>query len=140
GKDFVFYVYSRKHGDLERDYNRFLVESSYFAQGDGNYRDVNQNRRHDVWLKPEVKDANIKTFLNLLQLDGFNPLVVKGTDFHLEKSKESRKILSAHFGAKNLAQIDRFLSRPFKLGEFYRFLENRRLSNASKFEKLISEL
>ena len=28
-------VYSRKHGDLERDYNRFLIEPTYFSQGNG---------------------------------------------------------------------------------------------------------
>ena len=29
----TFYVYSRKHGDLERDYNRFYIGPTYFSQG-----------------------------------------------------------------------------------------------------------
>ena len=47
--DPVFYLYSRKHGDLERDYNKFQIQPAYFSQGNGNYRDMNQNRRCDVW-------------------------------------------------------------------------------------------
>ena len=44
----VVYIYSRVHGDIERDYNFFQVSSTYFSQGPGNYRDVAQNRRNDV--------------------------------------------------------------------------------------------
>jgi len=43
-----FNVYSRKHGDLERDYNFFMLSPTFLSQGNGNYRDVNQNRRNDV--------------------------------------------------------------------------------------------
>lgn len=77
GKDSVFYVYSRKHGDMERDYNDFSMVPEYYTQGNGNFRDVNQNRRSDVLFAPYVKDHNIKLFYNLLQLDGYNPLVVR---------------------------------------------------------------
>ena len=134
---FIFYVYSRKHGDLERDYNRFLVEDSYFAQGDGNYRVVNQNRRNDVWFEPRVADANVKTFLNLIQLDGFNPLVVKGTDFHFKKSPASMKILFQFFGKKNAAQVLEYFKRSFKLGELYRWLESRNWISPSGFERFL---
>ena len=74
----VFYVYSRKHGDLERDYNQFVIPPTHFSQGNANYRDVNQNRRSDVWFHPDVDDSNVVTFFNLIQLDAFNPLVFKG--------------------------------------------------------------
>ena len=49
GKNKVFYVYSRKHGDPERDYNYFTVSAEFFTQGNGNFRDINQNRRCDVF-------------------------------------------------------------------------------------------
>ncbi len=137
----VFYVYSRKHGDLERDYNRFLVEASYFSQGDGNYRDVNQNRRSDVWFDPKVADTNIKTFLNLIQLDGFNPLVIKGTRFHFRKTAESRKILGNFLGKKNAVLCENFLSQSFNPGEFYRFLEVQGWILApSRFRALLDDL
>ena len=31
----IFYAYARKHGDLERDYNAFLLQPSYYSQGNG---------------------------------------------------------------------------------------------------------
>ena len=37
-----YHLYSRKHGDPERDYNFFVLEPKYFSQGNGNYRDVLQ--------------------------------------------------------------------------------------------------
>ncbi|ARI78777.1 cellobiose phosphorylase [Halobacillus mangrovi] len=80
---FLYYVYSRKHGDLERDYNFFSVLPEFFSQGNGNFRDVNQNRRNDIFFKPEVGDYNIKLFMSLVQADGYNPLVVKGSYFEL---------------------------------------------------------
>jgi hypothetical protein len=51
-KPFVYHIYSRKHGDLERDYNAFYLAPEMYSQGNGNYRDVNQNRRCDVLLNP----------------------------------------------------------------------------------------
>lgn len=48
GKSAPYYLYSRKHGDPEREYNFFSLGREYYAQGNGNFRDVNQNRRCDV--------------------------------------------------------------------------------------------
>jgi hypothetical protein len=80
---FIYYVFSRKHGDLERDYNFFSLAPEFFSQGNGNFRDVNQNRRNDVFLHPETGDYNIKLFMSLIQADGYNPLVVKGASFEI---------------------------------------------------------
>ena len=77
----IYHIFSRIHGDLERDYNNFLVEPTYFSQGPGNFRDVNQNRRVDVSISPEVRDFNIRTFLSFCQLDGYNPLSVASSLF-----------------------------------------------------------
>lgn len=71
-----FYVYSRKHGDPEREYNAFSLGNEYYAQGNGNYRDVNQNRRSDVLFFPGLGEENIRTFFELIQPDGYNPLVL----------------------------------------------------------------
>ncbi len=90
GRRFVQHVYSRKHGDLERDYNAFKLAAEHFSQGNGNYRDVNQNRREDVWLNPAVEDYNIITFMNLLQVDGYNPLVVRGNVYRLPEAARER--------------------------------------------------
>ena len=77
----VYYLYGRKHGDMERDYNAFDIPSCYYSSGPGNFRDVNQNRRNDLFFAPFVKDYNIKTFFSLLQIDGQNPLTVKPNSF-----------------------------------------------------------
>ncbi len=83
GQEALFYLFSRKHGDMERDYNWFRTAPTRFSQGNGNYRDVNQNRRNDVLIHPFVEDAAIRTFVNLLQLDGNNPLDVQGARFFI---------------------------------------------------------
>jgi hypothetical protein len=77
----VYHIYSRKHGDLERDYNYFSIAAEPYSQGNANYRDVNQNRRCDVLLKPEVGAFNVLSFLGLIQADGYNPLVIEGSRF-----------------------------------------------------------
>jgi len=83
GNNKVFYVYSRKHGDLERDYNYYAMLPEFYSQGNGNFRDVNQNRRSDTFFAPFVGDFNIKTFYSLLQPDGGNPLGVEKITYRL---------------------------------------------------------
>jgi len=73
----IIYVFNRKHGDLERDYNNFVLEPEFYSQGNGSFRDINQNRRNSVWIKPNIGTKDINDFFNLIQLDGFNPLVIK---------------------------------------------------------------
>lgn len=84
GTDEIYYLYSRKHGDMERDYNSFQIPSRYYSSGQGNFRDVNQNRRSDLYYYPFVKDYNIKIFFELIQMDGQNPLNVKPLIFKLD--------------------------------------------------------
>ena len=84
-----YYIYSRKHGDMERDYNAFNIPSTYFSSGSGNFRDVCQNRRSDIYLYPFIKDYNIETFFNLIQIDGQNPLTVSPNSFTLKNSGDS---------------------------------------------------
>ena len=70
GHNKVFYLYSRKHGDLERDYNYFSTLPEYASQGNGNFRDVCQNRREDTLISPFVSRKNIRDFFSLIQPDG----------------------------------------------------------------------
>ena len=91
----IFYAYSRKHGDLERDYNFFRVPAEPYSQGNGAYRDVNQNRRSDVRFHPEVGEQNIRLFMNLLQIDGYNPLTILPMVWHLTDESEVKEALKA---------------------------------------------
>jgi hypothetical protein len=119
----VFYLYARKHGDLERDYNKFQLQPTYFSQGNGNYRDMNQNRRCDHWFNPQIRDENLITFFNLLQADGFNPLVVKGTTFSLNNAQGFKTALKGLLEEKDLASVISFLDKPFTPGEVILFIE-----------------
>lgn len=95
GASVPFYLYSRKHGDPEREYNYFSLGREYYAQGNGNYRDVNQNRRCDVLFAPEVGAENIHTFFDLIQTDGYNPLVITASTFRL--SEEAKADILAEY-------------------------------------------
>jgi len=122
-----FYLYSRKHGDPERDYNKFQLSATYFSQGNGNYRDLNQNRRLDTWFNPELKDENLSALFNLIQLDGFNPLTIKGSSFIL-KDKDGLKVKLA--GACTTEITDKiilFLNKSFSPGELIHFIEDHQL-------------
>ncbi|NLS14049.1 cellobiose phosphorylase [Vibrio sp. SM6] len=96
-KNHVYHVFSRKHGDLERDYNFFNVAPEYFSQGNGNFRDVCQNRRVDSLFNPKVGDFNVLLFASLIQLDGYNPLGVNGSTFELVKGTDIHALVEANF-------------------------------------------
>ncbi|MFA5879757.1 MAG: cellobiose phosphorylase [Candidatus Margulisiibacteriota bacterium] len=134
-KSQVFYLYSRKHGDIERDYNQFNLNPTYFSDGNGNYRDVNQNRRSDLFFNLDIQKENIIQMLNLLQLDGYNPLVIKGKRFFLTQ-KEAKVII------RKYPEVNDFLSsltENFSPGELYEYLENK-LSDISLILAIFHEV
>lgn len=124
GKDGVFYIYSRKHGDLERDYNYFTMLPEFYSQGNGNYRDVNQNRRNDILFAPWIKDYNIKLFYNLIQLDGYNPLVVKQVTYRIENETPALEKIPAECKEKFCA----FLQQPFSPGQLFTYMEQNQIN------------
>jgi len=87
GNKHTYYVYSRKHGDLERDYNYFSMSPEFYSQGNGNFRDVNQNRRCDTFFSPIVEKGNIEMFYSLIQLDGYNPLKIEQMRYESKQAK-----------------------------------------------------
>ena len=50
-------------GDPERDYNFFSIAAEYYSQGNGNFRDVSQNRRNDVFFNKDVGEFNVKALI-----------------------------------------------------------------------------
>jgi hypothetical protein len=115
----IYHVFSRKHGDPERDYNFYYLAPEFYSQGNGNYRDVNQNRRSDVLFNPVVGDFNLRFFLSLLQLDGYNPLEIRGTKFVI--SKEDNEVVLSSVEVPSLAE---FLSQPFTPGSLVQFIQS----------------
>lgn len=72
----TFQIFGRQNADLERDYHWLELEAAYLSQGNGHYRSVLQNRRLDPWFFPKSGDFVIRQFMDLIQLDGYNPLVI----------------------------------------------------------------
>ncbi len=118
----TFNVYSRKHGDLERDYNFFMLSPTYFSQGNGNYRDVNQNRRNDGWFNKDVKDSGIINFLNLIQADGYNPLIVKGTHFIIQDQGAIKSVLSEFGIVQGAEKIEALFKKGFTPGDLLKLV------------------
>lgn len=126
GRSAPFYLYSRKHGDPEREYNAFSLGSEYYAQGNGNFRDVNQNRRSDVLFYPELGDAGIRSFYELLQSDGYNPLVITASTFQMEAA--AAEAVCAALPQSARAEIQRLLTQSFTPGRLAMQLEGCGLS------------
>ena len=133
GDQVTYHIYSRKHGDPERDYNSFYLAPEFYSQGNGNYRDVNQNRRNDLWFEPRVQDTNVNSFMSLIQTDGYNPLVVKGCRFWISPAK-LRPILKFEIQSKLLAQ---FFKKTFTPGGLLTWLEEHNIDlSISRFDFL----
>jgi hypothetical protein len=140
GKSTTLHLYSRKHGDLERDYNDYRLTPTPYSQGNGNFRDVNQNRRSDLMFNPDVQDANIVQFYNLLQLDGFNPLVIKEISFSISDIDKLAEIVSEHFEAENWDKINSYLGDPFTPGKLMLWLKEQGIKLNSDSDTFITEL
>ncbi|MFC1594505.1 hypothetical protein ACFL38_04180 [Candidatus Omnitrophota bacterium] len=136
----AFHIYWRKHGDLERDYNHFVVNPTYFSEGNGNYRDINQNRRNDVWFNPEVKDTNILVFFSLIQPDGFNPLVFSGVRFTVRNAAKARAMLRKMVDRKAVDELVKIIRKPFVPGEVFAHLENHAIRLRVSREEFIQRI
>ena len=117
----VFHTFTRKHGDMERDYNAFELAPSYWSQGNGNFRDVNQNRRCENFTFAGVDAANIETFFELIQLDGNNPLVIRAERFRVEADAQA-DLFGADWPPAAAERVRALLAQPFSPGELHEAL------------------
>ena len=118
----VFHIYSRRHGDLERDYNFFSLAPEYYSQGNGNFRDVCQNRRMDSFIHPEVERFNIHQFASLLQLDGYNPLSINGIDYRIDDDHAIEGLIKTHFKGETEG-LKGLLKNVFTPGRLVNYIE-----------------
>jgi hypothetical protein len=124
GKSAV-YVYSRQNGDLERDYHHFVLEPTYLSQGTGHYRSVLQNRRTDAWFFPETEDANLRTFVGLIQLDGYNPLEIRGVSYRLTDRQQAQAWAERRISVpREREELLAWMSTSFTPGELVMRLED----------------
>lgn len=125
----VYHLFSRIHGDLERDYNDFVIDPTYFSQGPGNYRDVVQNRRSDVLFNPRIGSFNVKMFLSFIQPDGYEPLSVEAVAFHIKDRAVCEQIAVEAVGradghrAQREAVSDTLCAGPFRPGQLFSLVE-----------------
>lgn len=124
------HLYGRKHGDLERDYNDFFLQDTPYSEGNGNFRDMLQNRRTDMYFDPALNSRNIRYFFNLIQPDGFNPLVLRNSRYVvLEPS-----LFSAEFD--KIIGLQALLSQPFKYAQLWELVQ----AHASQVEPLMTKI
>lgn len=136
GKNQIFYLYSRKHGDMERDYNFFSMLPEYYSQGNGNFRDVNQNRRSDMLYSPFVGDSAIKTFYNALQINGYNPLSIDKMTYRIKtETPEGAAVLEK---TGKIGGMDFLAKGDYTPGQLYKALENAGVDNIQEvFEEVL---
>lgn len=138
-KSFVYYLYSRKHGDLERDYNFFSIAPEFYSQGNGNFRDVCQNRRNDIFFHPGIGEYDIFVFASLIQADGYNPLGINGSTFEL-KDKSIASTLTKQLYGKNNDDVTHHLEGKFTPGSLINLAYQLGLSSSMDDESLLGEL
>lgn len=116
----IYHAFSRIHGDLERDYNNFVIQPSYFSQGPGNFRDVNQNRRCDVLQLPAVHDFNVRQFFSYVQADGYNQLTVATAFFKIRDPWQVKSVTSRLVApGEGYDVVANILAKPFRPGQLF---------------------
>ena len=140
-KKAVVHLFSRKHGDPERDYNFFSISGEYYSQGTGNYRDVCQNRRNDVFFNPAIGDFIVHHFYSLVQMDGYNPLEIRPCTFVIgEKDREAAKaIIAKHVEDKN-GKVAAILEGPFTPGKITNVIAQYQMKVTGDEEVLVNDL
>ncbi len=140
-RETIFYIYGRQGGDLERDYHWFELEPTYLSQGNGHYRNVLQNRRMDNWFFPKIGDHNITTFMNLIQMDGYNPLVVNGVRYSAHEEENILDLLTLKLNDRDrAAELLEFTKTPFSPGDFIMELEKYATGNPQEYEEILADL
>jgi hypothetical protein len=136
----IFHSFSRIHGDLERDYNAFMIDATYFSQGPGNYRDVAQNRRNDVTFVPRMGSFNIQMFLSFIQADGYEPLTVEAVVYRFDDPQIAIDVAQAVTAdAKSAEVLGNVLNGgPFRPGQIFSLCELLNISLSKTNEEVIN--
>ena len=134
-KNLPVYLYSRKHGDPEREYNFFSLNREYFSQGNANFRDICQNRRSDVTINPQAGAFNLQLFFELIQSDGYNPLVIEPVSYLVKHPDDLIQMV----GTANQSKAREILSKPFSFGQLAMEAEQWQLLDLETFLSAVIE-
>lgn len=100
-----------------------------YLQGPGRFNDLAQHRRNDVFFVPRVGSSNVKMFLSLLQVDGYNPNTVESVAFTISNKITCNEIAAAAVGqadghrAQREALIKILCGGPFRPGQLFELME-----------------
>ena len=88
-REYLPLVFSRRHGDPSRPWNKFSINSHVGDETNtfdyqGNWRDIFQNWEAMAMSYPELLDGMVCRFLNASTADGYNPYRVTKTGFEWE--------------------------------------------------------
>jgi hypothetical protein len=138
----VFHVFSRIHGDLERDYNAFYIDDTYFSQGHGNYRDVAQNRRDDVTFTPRIGSFDVQMFLSFIQADAYEPLTVEAVMYYIEDTNVAAAIAATNTKDPKSAEVlaNVLNGGPFRPGQLFSLIEQLGIEISCSKEYLIDQI
>ena len=132
------HLYARRHGDLERDYNHFVLPATPLSSGAGNYRDICQNRRCDVRSYPEIAEHEIRMFVELLQADGYNPLAIEGYRWTLDTDCNPLDFAPSDDPAAR-REFALLVTKPFQPGDVLDWL-NRHAPKFTEYEAWLAKL
>ena len=134
-------LYWRQNADLERDYHDFVLEPTYLSQGMGHYRNVLQNRRNDPWFAGLSDQGDIDLLIGLIQLDGYNPLEVRPTAFHVDADLATRWLADHgvdEVGQEHLARI--VSGGPVTPGRLLMSIEDAGIDVAAGWTSILADL
>jgi len=121
----VYHVFSRIHGDLERDYNAFDITPYYFSQGPGAYRDVAQNRRNDIFFQPRMGSFDVKQFISFIQADGYEPLQIEAVAYSITSRDVATSLADKVAGDPRSKEVltNILVGGPFRPGQLFQLCE-----------------
>jgi len=127
------HLFGRKHGDLERDYNDFLLQDSPFSEGNGDFRDMLQNRRTDIFFDLAWGARDIRYFFNLIQPDGYNPCSLRNTRFVVDAPESLARRYTG------LAGLEALLAGEFKYAQLWRLVTSQAETPAPVIQAILAE-
>ena len=79
-------------------------------------------------FNPKIGDCNVLSFYNLIQLDGFNPLLIKGISFFLNAEEDGGSgIVEDYVAKKFIGKMREFFKKSFEPGDLLLFLEKEKM-------------
>jgi hypothetical protein len=127
---------------MERDYNAFSIESTFFSQGPGNFRDIAQNRRNDVTFFPRMGSFDIQMFLSYIQADGYEPLTVEAVVYKYDDPElaveVAKKVTNDAKSAKTLSDV--LIGGAFRPGQLFLLCEQLKINLSVTNEVFINTI